>query len=249
VVLVKAGAGPAAPLEARSLDGFDLASGDVGRMAPPLQAILSEPGLKRLQRQILLSDRLVHYVAMERPQGVRTFRELQLAIESRLRHLFDIDPADWTVRVNARPFAKHVVACAAPRRLVERIQTVLCAGAARASIRPYLLCDLDRHAGRLPNACWFANAGRDYIGIVRVRDGCCSRIRIHPTPHPDARLAVAVVERERTLLGEEQKSEAIFLSGLPGDHEGGDVVHLDGHGRERGSRTSPHGRALAELWA
>jgi hypothetical protein len=251
VVLVKAGARPGMPAEAERLDGIDLACGDLTPIAEPLRAILSAPGWRGLQRRILISDRLVHHAAVERPLGVRTFGELQLAVEGRMEQLFDIDPPDWAVRVDAKPFAKHVAACALPRRLGEAIQAALCAGATRVSIRPYLLCELDRHAKRLPNACWFATAGRDYVAIVRVHDGCCRRIRIHPTPRPDARLAVALVERSRTLLGEEQGAEATFLSGLPGDHEGGDVVHLDERETGKGSsaRVSIYGRAMAEVWA
>jgi hypothetical protein len=251
VVLVKAGTRPGAHAEAKRLDGIDLASGDFAPIAEPLQAILSAPGWRGLQREILISDRLVHHAALERPSGVRTFGELQLAVEGRLEQLFDIHPPDWAVRVDAKPFANHVVACALPRRLGEAIQTVLCASATRVSIRPYLLCELDRHAKRLPNACWFATAGRDYVAIVRVRDGCCRRIRIHPTARPDARLAVALVERSRTLLGEERGSEATFLSGLTGDHEGGDVVRLDAPaaGKGRSARTSAYGRAMSEVRA
>jgi hypothetical protein len=251
VVLVKAAADVAAAAETRRLHGIDLACGDPAASAETLQAMLAAPGWRGLRREVLVSDRLVHYAAMERPRGVRSVRELELAAEGRLEQLFDINGPDWIVRVDARPFSAHVLACALPRGLVERIRGVLCAGPARVPIRPYLLRDLARHASRLPKACWFASAARDYIGIVHVRDGCCHRIRIHPTQHPDARLAVALVERERTLLGEAQASETTLLSGLAGAHDGADVVRLDepGRGKRPSARTARFGRALAEAWA
>ena len=232
---------------ARQLAGLDLRSGDAARALEPLRAMLAEPGWKGLEREILLSDRLAHYFVMERPEGIRTFHELQLALESRLQYLFEIRLADWVLRVDAKPFAPSFVACAIPRRLIVGLEAALCTGSSpRTSLRPYLLFELDRHARKLPATCWFGAAGRDYIGIVRVRDGHCQRVRIVAAPVPDARAALRLIERERMLLGEYERAEPLFFSGLFDEHGGADVVLLDGPGRDRRGRAAAFRRAMVE---
>jgi hypothetical protein len=213
---------------------------------------LSGPGWRGTRRHVVISDRLVHYLVMPRPQGVQAAAELRLAIETRFEQLFDAPAAEWAIEADLRPLARHFVACALPHRLVNALRSAFSEGGECVSLRPFLICELNRLARRLPAECWYAAAAHDSVALARIARGECQRLRVLPASRPTPDHVIELVDRERLTAGETIVDVPILSSGiLEGKAEPDSLKRLD----QPRWRTQPrawsslHRLALAELWA
>lgn len=215
----------------RQID-IELPAGTLAAGLHLLQDVLSEPAWQGTRREVIVSDRLVHYLVLERPQGLRSAAELQIAIEGRFEQMYEIVPSEWIVRYDRRAFARNLVACAMPRDLVEALESTVAKSGICSGIRPLLLFTLNRHAASLPNDCWYALAGRAQVAIAWIRAGTCRRIRVLPLEAPTANLVAELLERERIMAGEAEGNTPVFLSGLhtfihKGGEQGADANKSD----------------------
>ena len=88
---------------------------------------LAAPAWRGPARTVVLSDRLVRYVVMERPQGVRSSAELRLACEARFQASFERPASEWEIAIDARPFADDIFACGVSRRLLDAVRGLFAA--------------------------------------------------------------------------------------------------------------------------
>ncbi len=227
---------------------------DADRPEDALQAvtaILADAPWRGTQRHAVLSDRLVRYLVAERPRGVRSVSELRLALETRFEQAFDAAAADWTIAMAARPFAQFFVLCAVPRRLLEATRAALSQTGTCASIRPFLACELDRHATRAPGDCWYAAAARDCVALARIAGGECERIRVMRLGAPTPQAVADLIEQERLLAGEHAGRVPVLLSGiLEGNPGSANLTRVDRAqwGAKPQSWASLYRVAMAEAW-
>lgn len=215
-------------------------------------AVLADPQWRGTMRHIVLSDRLARYLIIERPQGARSVDELRLAVEARFEAAFDASATDWEIGIDARPLARRFVACGVSRRLLDATRGAFSESGECASIRPYLVCELNRLAKRLPAKCWFATAARDYVAVTAINSGECQHIRVLPIDSTMPRAIAETIERERMLSGDLEDNERILLSGiLDAKEQTGTLTRLDApQWRAQPASWSPSYRlALAEIWA
>jgi hypothetical protein len=212
-------------------------------------AVLHEPRWRATQRRIVLSDRLVRYLVIEPPAGLRSIAELNLAVQTHFEHAYDATAADWTIALHALPFARRFVACAVPRSLLDAVQATFSAQGVCASIQPFLICEMNRSAKRLPQHCWYAAAARDCVALSEIVAGQCQRIRVLPISS-DSDIA-DLIEQEQLLSGLDT-SAPVLLSGVVDEEiDAAQVTRVDqarwlSKGREW---TSRYRLALAEVWA
>src|SRR5262245_55941534 len=90
-------------------------------------ATLAAPAWRNVPRNVVMSDRLVRYIVMDRPQGVRSSAELRLACEARFQASLERPAAEWEIAIDARPFARHLFACGASRRLLDAVRALFAA--------------------------------------------------------------------------------------------------------------------------
>ena len=213
--------------------------------------VLADPLWNGAKRHVVLSDRLVRYLVFERPEGVRSVDELMLAVEARFEQAFDASAQDWEIVIDARPFPRRFIACGAPRRMLYAARTAFSTGGECTSIRPFLVCELERVAKRLPAACWFAAASRDCVALIGITDSECQYVRVLPVDLSSPAAITATIEREQLLSGDAEGNEQIFVSGVPNAQSGdGTATRLDApHWRAQPAAWSSSYRlALAEVW-
>ena len=214
-------------------------------------AVLADPLWNGAQRHVVLSDRLVRYLLVERPQGARSLDEFRLAIEARFEQAFDASVEDWEIVIDTRPFKRHFVACGVPRRILYAARNAFRTGGRCTSIRPFLVCELERLAKRLPPSCWFAAAARDCVALIGITSSECRYIRVLPIDSSSSSSIAETVEREELLSGDAEGSKQIFLSGVPNAQpEAAPLTRLDApHWRAQpASWSSTYRLALAEVW-
>ncbi len=239
-----------APAQERLIEvGFDADHPD--RAMREVSQLLALAEWRGTQRRVVLSDRFARYLVVERPQGISSFNELELAISARFEEAFDASSAQWDIAVDARTFAHRFFACATPRRALEEIRTAFAENGQCDSIRPYLVCELNRLARRLPAESWFATAARDSVALASIARGEVQQIRVLPCPSPTSSTIAELVERERLLAGEVAGGQQCLFSGvLEDDHEGTMLTRVDRPQWAAQHRTwsSNYRVALAEIW-
>jgi hypothetical protein len=217
-----------------------------------LRTALAQPAWRNLRRHVVLSDRLVRYVVIERPQGVRSGAELRLACEARFQASFERPAAEWEIAIDARPFARHVFACGVSRRLLDAVRAPFAAEGTLASIQPFLVCELRRLARRFPGECWFIAVARDCVTLAGIRRGECRFVRVLAVEQPTLAMIRAALEREALLTGELTADAPVLIAGvLQGDLASGDMRRLDapGWGSQTSQWASGFRLALSERWA
>ena len=193
-----------------------------------LQALLAEPAWRGGRRHVVVSDHYARYLVCARPRGLRSLKELAQVMDNQLAQRFDLSPAEWMVRYEAPPFDSHLFACALPRTLVQVLRRCI----ACASLQPYLVCELNRVAQRLPRDTWFASVARDYIAMVGAKAGrpCVIRRLPYASESGDAATLAATIAREQLLLGSVTGGEErpCLLTGLlPEADDGTTLTRLD----------------------
>jgi hypothetical protein len=88
-----------------------------------------------------------------------------------------------------------------PRRLFDALEATFFTAGVCVSMRPFLVSELARRAGRLPATCWYAASSRDSVTLARVAGGECQRLRVLPAAAPSAAHIVSLVDRERLVAG------------------------------------------------
>ena len=240
----------AAPSAERLLE-IEFDPGQPNRALAEVSALLALPEWRDTRRHVVLSDRLARYLVIERPQGISSVAELDLAIGARFEEAFDASGAQWEIDVDTRAFAQRFFACAIPRRTLQEIRTAFSENGECDSVRPYLVCELNRLARRLPAAGWFATATRDSLGLAGIAGGEVRQIRVLPLSWPTSSTIAELVERERLLSGEVAPGERCLFSGvLEGDDEGTLLTRLDRPqwGAQHKTWSSNYRVALAEIW-
>ena len=239
-----------APAQERLLEvGFDADHPD--RALREVSQVLALAEWRGTQRHVVLSDRFARYLVVERPQGITSFAELELAVSARFEEAFDASGAQWDIAIDARTLAHRFFACATPRRALEEIRTTFAENGECDSIRPYLVCELNRLARRLPAECWFATATRDSLGLAGIAHGEVQQIRVLPCASPTSSTIAELIERERLLAGEAAGGQRCLFSGvLEDDVEGTMLTRLDRPQWAAQPRTwsSNYRVALAEIW-
>ena len=216
------------------------------------RATLTAPAWRNFPRNVVLSDRLVRYVVMERPQGVRSSAELRLACEARFQASFERPAAEWEIAIDARPFAHDIFACGVSRRLLDAVRALFAAEASLASVQPFLVCELRRLARRLPAECWFIAVARDCVTLAGIRRGACRFTRVLAMDQPTLPMIRDALEREALLTGELGADAPVLIAGvLEGDPATGNMRRLDapGWGAQTSHWASGFRLALAERWA
>ena len=217
-----------------------------------VRSALAQPAQRNVQRHVVLSDRLVRYVVMERPQGVRSSAELKLACEARFQASFERPAAEWEIAIDARPFARHIFACGVSRRLRDAVRALFAADGTLASVQPFLVCELRRLARRLPAECWFIVVARDCVTLAGIRRGECRFVRVLAAEHPSLAMIQDALEREALLTGELTADAPVLIAGvLQGDLATSDMRRLDtpSWGSQTSQWASGFRLALAERWA
>jgi len=193
----------------------------------------------------------VRYLVMDRPEGVRSATELELACEARFQAGFDRPAADWRIAIDARLFARHFFVCAIPRRLFDALSRIFGAHGPVVSMRPCLIAELGRRARRLPAPCWFVAATRDCVTIAGLDDDGCRVVRVLSAEQPSAGSIADIVAREALLAGEIGADAPVLVAGtVAGDFTGAlQRVDAPTWGTQSSSWTSNYRLALSEQWA
>ena len=213
---------------------------------------LAQPAWRNVPRNVVISDRLVRYVVMERPQGVRSSAELRLACEARFQASFERPAAEWEIKIDAQPFAQHLFACGVSRRLLDAIRTLFAADGSLVSLQPFLVSELRRLARRLPGECWFIAVARDCVTLAGIRRAECRFTRVLAAEQPELPAIRDALEREALLTGELAADAPVLVAGvLLGDWATSDMRRLDAPswGAQTSSWASGFRLALSERWA
>jgi len=171
-------------------------------------------------REVALSDRLVRYLVVDRPRGVRSRRELKAVAQARFASVFDADPAQWRIAMDEQPGRSRVVACGIARELFDRVVQVFGAGGACRAVRPFLAHELARRARRVPDECWLAVAARDCVALAAVSGGECLRIGVFAEQELRPGAIAERVRRESLLHGDVPENAPVVVAGVLG----GEVV-------------------------
>ncbi len=204
-------------------------------------------------RRVVLSDRMVRYLVLERPEGVRSIAELRLACEARFQASFDRPAAEWEIALDARPFARRFLVCGVRKRLLQALKDAFGSHAPLLSLRPFLIAELARRARRLPTPCWFAAAARDCVTLAGLTEDGCSVVRVLVTDgQPSATSLDASLARERLLAGDMAGDAPVLVAGaLAGDLAASAIRRIDAPtwGTQDAGWSQSFRLALAEQWA
>jgi hypothetical protein len=214
-------------------------------------AALAAPAWRGTARSVVLSDRLVRYLVMQRPEGVRSGAELRLACEARMQASFDRPASDWEIAIDARPLARHFFVCALPRRLVDTVCGTFAGDGELVSLRPYLVCELRRLARRLPAQCWFVAIARDCVTLAGIAENDCRLIRVFAAEQPDMATVQEALGRESLLTDEIALDSPTLVAGVLQSDTGTigmQRVDAPSWGTRPSNWTSGYRLALAERW-
>jgi hypothetical protein len=216
-----------------------------------VDAALAAPAWRGTARRVVLSDRLVRYLVMQRPEGVRTGAELRLACEARLQASFDFPASEWQIAIDARPFARHFFVCALPRRLVDTVRTTFAGAGELVSLQPFLVCELQRLARRLPAQCWFVAIARDCVTLAGIAENDCRLVRVLAAEQPEMATVQEALGRESLLTDEIALDAPTLVAGvLQGDTGTTAMQRVDAPswGTRPASWASGYRLALSERW-
>lgn len=216
-----------------------------------LATVLSEKPWRDTERHVVLSDRFARYAVLDRPAQTRSLKELRLAVEARFEETFDVPSSAWRLALHVRPFAEQLVACGLPVSLVQSVERACSTTGRCVSLSPFLVCELNRCARRLPGACWFAAGSRDCVSVARISSAECARIRVLPVQAATTDCVTGLLERERVLLGDAPDEAPCYFSGvLAGDEDIPGASRLDRprFGSLPAEWTPLYRVALAEVW-
>lgn len=229
----------------------DLAGAAPESALAPVGAALGSSPWRGLPRRIVVSDRLVRYLVVPRPEGIRTQAEMRLACEARFQASFDVEPQDWHFAIDMRPFATAALVCAMPRKLLAALTTTFGADGRLVALRPYLVSEWRRCAARLPRACWFAAVARDCVAIAAMDSRGCRSVRVVHCEQPSAAGLEELLARERLLAGDPAEGAPALVTGsVAGEFASGAIVRLDRPqwGSFPAARAGDYRLALSEHW-
>jgi len=218
-----------------------------------LGAVLATPAWRGAPRIVVLSDRLVRYLVLDRPEGIRSAAELRLACEARFHAAFDRPAADWRIIIDARPLARHFLACGMRTRLHDAITQCSSADGPLVALRPYLVSELRRRAQRLNPPCWFVAAAHDCIALAGLNGEDCNVIRVMATQGPATTFDIEqALARESLLAGDMPDGAPVAVSGsVSGDFTATPLRRLDAPtwGTHTAAWAQDYRLALSQRWA
>jgi len=217
-----------------------------------LGGILSASPWQGIDRHVVLSDRLVRYLVVERPEGVRSAAELRLACEARFQSCFDLAAEAWELMIDLQPSRAHCLICGIPRRLLDGVRSAFESNGRLLSMRPYLVSELRRCGPALPRACWFATCARDSVAIAAITHSGCQSVRVAACSRPTAPAVEELLAREKLLIGGPDAEAPTLATGIiEGEAEQGTLRRLDQRqwGSLPAARSADYRLALSELWA
>ena len=210
--------------------------------------VLAQPPWKSTIRHVVLSDLLVRYLVVDRPLGVRSLSELELSVNARFEQAFDLSVAQWTIAIDARPCDRQFIACAMPRPLLTAIKNIFCDDGRCASIRPFLVCELNRRAQQMPQAGWYAAATDHNLCLIAFAQGRIERIRSLPTAIPTAAEVERLVARERLLAGDDALEQPTLFSGVLNGSASSALTRIDSPQWGSKNWSSQDRMAMAGVW-
>lgn len=228
---------------------------DAARPAEALRAVdaaLAAPAWRDTARNVVLTDRLLRYVVSPRPAGIRSRAELKAACEARFEASFERPGTEWEIVVDMQPFARHDLACGMARPVADALRASFAASGSLASMRPYLVCELDRLARRVPAMCWFVAAARDCMTIAGIAGGECRLVRVLSVAHVSVSAIRQALDRESLLADDVPADAPILVAGVvQGDIGAAGMRRADASswGTQPAAWANDFRLALAERWA
>lgn len=195
-----------------------MASVDSPLTAPPdrealsalLHSAVPQPARAR-GLTVTLSDLLVRYLVLRRPDGLRSLAELRELAAQQLCERFELDPADWVFRVNAAFRGTHDTVCAMPGALLQNLRDAAAdTGLRLLSVRPHLVTELARHGRR--NG-WIATMERNGFAFAYLADKAPRDIRVMRSSQACTDLPLAL-RRESIACGLREDAP-VRVTGLP----------------------------------
>lgn len=93
-----------------------------GDPVPGLLALEAGPALQAGRRIVVeFGDRWLRYLVIRWPAGLRGAQERKVWLNERFRSVHGLDPADWVITSDREAGISAVMACAAPRVLVDEV--------------------------------------------------------------------------------------------------------------------------------
>jgi hypothetical protein len=127
---------------------------------------------------VTLSDLLVRYRVVRRPDGVRSLRELRELALQQLCERFDLDAADWEFRLDTALLGTHDAICAMPKALVQDLRNAAAdTGLRLASVRPHFAVVAQRHRHGLRDG-WMATVEGEGLTLAACADQRITDIRV-----------------------------------------------------------------------
>ncbi len=213
-------------------------------------AVSAVPRPARVRRlTVTLSDLLVRYLVLRRPDGLRSLAELHELAAQQLCERFELDAADWVFRVDAAFRGTHDTVCAMPGALLQNLRDAAAdAGLRLRSVQPHLITELARHGRR--NG-WIATTERNGFAFAYLADQALRDIRVVRSSQPSRDLPIAL-RRESIARGLPEDASA-RVTGLPSSDRGTLPAAFSAVGAERWPSEGPlwsaqYRLALAPIW-
>ncbi len=184
-----------------------LASADIHLTAPPDRKTLSALLQGAMPQStsvrgltVTLSDRLVRYLVLRRPDGLRSLAELRELAAQQLCERFELEAADWVFRVDASPRGTHDTVCAVPGALLQSLRDAAAdTGLRLCSVQPHLVTELARHGRGLRNG-WMVAMEHNGFAFAYLAGKQPRDIRVVRSTEPFKDLPIAL-RRESIACG------------------------------------------------
>lgn len=182
---------------------------------------LPEEVMTGVRANIVIADRLVRYFLVERPQGARSVKELELAAELRFEELYGEDAQPWKIKMDLSPWAPNFLACSMPDAhlvLLQQLFALLHIPVRRIS--SFGIEEWNRQSRRLhaSNVCFVA-LSKDTAWLTLRRDQRWLAAYVHSL-HDDSKNELpGLIRREfvRHGLQDQWGSQSIYIAGAVDD--------------------------------
>lgn len=172
----------------------------------------------KTQATIVISDRLVRYFLVERPQGARNAKEIEMAAMLRFEEIYGKDARTWQIEMDLPPWTSNFLACGIPEAqltLIRQLFSLL--GIQIKYISPFGIERWNRHKRKLstPNTCFVALSS-DTAWLAVRRDKCWVAANTHLLRDDKAKELPDLIRREfaRHGLLEHLGNQNIYISGM-----------------------------------
>ncbi|MBT9520762.1 MAG: hypothetical protein IV101_07675 [Dechloromonas sp.] len=166
---------------------------------------------------IVIADKLVRYFLVERPQGARNAREIELAAALRFEELYGEDARRWEIEIDLPPWASNYLACGIRDTHLALLSQVFAAlHVPIKHISPFGIEQWNRHGRslRTPNMCFLA-VSSDTAWLALRRDRRWLSAYVHGLHDDRTKELPELIHRELTRHGlqEQWNNHAICIAG------------------------------------